>query len=688
MKHSFTRSSAFIALTALASITASASADDPAQPESAMHYDLNPVVVTGTGFHQRLKSTPVPVEVITGRELQASGINGLQEALTMMVPSLSFSPTAMGSYLRMNGLTNSHVLILLNGRKLTGDISGNVDLGQIDINTIRRIEVLNGAASTLYGSDAIGGVINIITSDAGDESEFTTTSRYTREGQFNQGLNLSLRAGKVGSATSYNYSHSDGWQNSHFTEDDGELVETLSQLSLGYTSNNLNQKFTYDPTDRLSLYAEGSYYNRLTDRPVERKEITGGMKYNTFSESFSWGAGGSYSLGALGSLKFDYSGRTYGQWYKYMVATGDFLPGDYYKTKRQDYHDAELRGIFNFSENSNTVFGLDYRYENLDRPESNLDKGLGTFSIYGQHEQRFLGHFTALAGLRYDHHQEIGARLTPKVSLKYNVADFNIRATYAMGYRAPGIDELYYHMFKPMGSRHIITFGNRNLKAEDSNYWSCNFEYRGEKFSVSVTPYMNFVKNMVTSSSTKYSALTPEEQDALKAEFPEINDVKTSTLTIKQYYNFSKATVKGVEANLSVNPFTGMTVAANYSYAYGSGLNDDDTWQRLNRSVMHTATFTVNYSHSWDWYKLNVNLNGRVQSKTYYPGDADGNAPGYGIWNLTTRHAFSCFRRFTLIPGVGVDNLFNRRDMRPLNSNFALYSPGRSFVASLTVILK
>ena len=125
------------ALVLLGAMPAAASAADGSAEysEPSQSYDLNPVVVTGTGVHQRLKNTPVPVEVITASELKSSGINGLQEALTMMVPSLSFSPNAMGSYLRMNGLTNSHVLILLNGRKLVGDISGNVDLGQIDINT-------------------------------------------------------------------------------------------------------------------------------------------------------------------------------------------------------------------------------------------------------------------------------------------------------------------------------------------------------------------------------------------------------------------------------------------------------------------------------------------------------------------------------------------------------------------------
>ncbi|MDE5786464.1 MAG: TonB-dependent receptor plug domain-containing protein, partial [Duncaniella sp.] len=147
----------------LAPVAALASPEEtPVEIPDTISYTLNPLVVTGTGMHQRLKTTPVPVEVISGAELRAASLNDLQEALTMMIPSLSFSPSAMGSYLRMNGLSNRHVLILVNGKKLIGDISGNVDLGQLDTNLIERVEVLNGAASTLYGADAVGGVINII----------------------------------------------------------------------------------------------------------------------------------------------------------------------------------------------------------------------------------------------------------------------------------------------------------------------------------------------------------------------------------------------------------------------------------------------------------------------------------------------------------------------------------------------
>lgn len=91
----------------------------------------------------------------------------------------------------MNGLSNKYVLILINGRKSDGDISGNIDISQIDMSRVKRIEVLNGAASSLwFGCDC--GVINIITNQPKDEISFTTNSRYTRKNQFSQGSTWTL----------------------------------------------------------------------------------------------------------------------------------------------------------------------------------------------------------------------------------------------------------------------------------------------------------------------------------------------------------------------------------------------------------------------------------------------------------------------------------------------------------------
>ena len=110
-------------------------------------YNLNPVVVTGSGHHQRLKSTATPVRVLSNQEIKEQGITTFDDALTRMMPQASMAPNSMGTFLRLNGLGNKYILILINGQKLSGDISNNVDLNRINMARVKRIEVLDGAAS-------------------------------------------------------------------------------------------------------------------------------------------------------------------------------------------------------------------------------------------------------------------------------------------------------------------------------------------------------------------------------------------------------------------------------------------------------------------------------------------------------------------------------------------------------------
>ena len=99
-------------------------------------YNLNPVVVTGSGHHQRLKSTATPVHVLSAQEIREQGISTFDGALVRMMPQVSMAPNSMGTFLRLNGLGNKYILILVNGQKLNGDISNNVDLNRINTHRI------------------------------------------------------------------------------------------------------------------------------------------------------------------------------------------------------------------------------------------------------------------------------------------------------------------------------------------------------------------------------------------------------------------------------------------------------------------------------------------------------------------------------------------------------------------------
>lgn len=174
----------------------------------------------------------------------------------------------------------------------------------------------------------------------------------------------------------------------------------------------------------------------------------------------------------------------------------------------------------------------------------------------------------------------------------------------------------------------------------------------------------------------------------LMQEFPEMTqDQASKMVSYALYQNSDKGDVKGLQLNVSANIFPGFNLSANYVYTYARTKSDDE-WTLLERSIRHAATITANYHHSWGRYALNVNLNGRLQSKTYYPDYED--APGYGVWNLHTTHSFDCTKWAFVEPSIGVDNVFDKVDRRIDSSlrKYALYSPGRMLVVGLKVRFK
>ena len=656
-------------------------------PDVSKEFELNPVVVTGTGTHQRLKNTTSPVSVVTANEIKRAGITDFQQAMTMMVPSLSFNPTSMGSYLMMNGLGNKYVLILVNGHKLIGDISNNIDLDRIDMSRIKRIEVLNGAASSIYGSDAIAGVINIITNDPTDEISLTSNSKYSGKGQFSQSINLDIAKGKFGSSTAYKHAQANNWQNSPYETvkaKDGtiSLKETVYPMSFGYHSNMINQKFTLQATDALSFYVSGNYYWKLTNRPLKTKDTNGGFNYDLHNESYRFEAGGLYRIDNKNSIKLDLTADDYQQRHKYIVDYQSYKPGDYSLNKRQKLYNAEIRGVFRFSTNSNTVFGLNAREDKLKAASGDVSASAYTLSAYAQHEMKWNA-FKATLGARYDYHEVAGGHFSPKAALMYSTGNFNFRATYAHGFLSPQLSELYYKYYNDnAGKKPTISIGNKDLKPGSSNYFSLNAEYRTNQFSFSVMGYLNYLKDMITRKaypitdeiiewSRKNLQLTEEQIDRLE--------------DYSLYVNFDKAIIRGIQVDASAILFPGFIVTGNYSYTYSRGkLND--VWQNIERSIRHTGTISANYSHSWGYYRLNINLNGRLQSKRYFPDEDD--APGYGLWNINTRHTFDHFKHVQLEPSIGIDNIFNKKDTRPKGVNYSLLSPGRMLTVGLIVKFK
>ena len=660
-------------------------------------YNLNPVVVTGSGHHQRLKSTATPVHVLSAQEIHEQGITNFGDALTRMMPQASMAPNSMGTFLRLNGLGNKYILILINGQKLSGDISNNVDLSRINMSRVKRIEILDGAASSLYGSDAIAGVINIITDQPTQHLiSVASDTRVSGHGQLTEDVTLDIYKNGFGSYTSFTHDRADSYQNNnqeYIKGSDTELQPTIAPLFTGYRSNIIGQKFTYAPTDHLALNAGLDYSYKITSRPDTRSDITGGTDYEMRYKGFRWNIGGIYKFGGRGgagargnSLQANFTVDRFRYGTEYDVATSAYAVGDYVQSKKQRMMDGELKAILGLTRHSTTIFGANWRKDYLKATSGNIDESVYALAAYAQHEQTLFKDFTATVGLRLTHHETFNNHLTPKVALMYAPGNFRFRATYSAGFRAPGLDELYYHYFSVNRGKAQISFGNPNLSPEKSHYVSLNAEYRSQFIAVSLTGYLNRINDMVIKENVP---VAEGDLQMLRREFPEMTDDQAAKLvSYALYQNSDVGDVKGLQLNLSANLIPGLNLSANYVYTYARNKSGDE-WTPMERSIRHAATIAADYHHSWGLYALNVNLNGRLQSKTYYTG-AYEDAPGFGVWNLNTTHTFDIAKWAVLEPSLGIDNIFDRVDRRPDSSirKYALFSPGRMLVAGLKVRFK
>ena len=652
-------------------------------------YTLNPVVVTGSGHHQRLKSTATPVHVLSRQEIKEQGITTFDGALTRMMPQVSMAPNSMGTFLRLNGLGNKYILILINGQKLTGDISNNVDLNRINMARVKRIEVLDGAASSLYGSDAIAGVINIITDQPTQQLvSLGSDTRVSGHGQLTENITLDIFKNGFGSYTSFSRDRADSYRINDVEYVKGSETETqptIAPFFTGYRANLVGQKFTYAPNEHLALNAGIDYSYKITDRPETRKDITGGTDYEMRYKGLRWNVGGIYKFTSRNSLQADFTVDRFRYGKQYDAITKDYAIGDYVQSKKQRSMEGQLKAILGLMKHSTTIFGADWRKDYLNATSGNINQNAYTAAAFAQHEMTFFDRLTATVGLRLTYHETFNWHLTPKATLMYAPGNFRLRATYSAGFRAPGLDELYYHYFSVNRGKAQIIFGNKDLKPEKSNYFSLNAEYRSNILAVSVTGYLNRINDMVIRDNIDVDATSLA---MLRAEFPEMTDDQAQKLErYSLYKNSDKGDVKGVQVNVSANLFRGFNLSANYVYTYARTCSGDQ-WTPLERSIRNAATVAANYYHSWGNYGLNVNVNGRLQSKTYYPDYED--APGYGVWNLNTSHSFDGLKHLYLEPSIGIDNIFDKVDRRIDSSNrkYALYSPGRMLVIGLKLKIK
>lgn len=316
---------------------------------------------------------------------------------------------------------------------------------------VKRIEVLDGAASSLYGSDAIAGVINIITDQPTQQMlSITSDTRVSGKGKLTQSVNVDMYGNGFGSYTTITHDRADSYQNNsleYIKGSDTETQPTIAPFFTGYRADMLSQKFTFEPVRHLALNAGIDYSGKITDRPNTNPDITGGNDYEMRYKSLRWNVGGIYKFSSRNSLQASFYIDRYRYGKQYDMATKTYVPGDYVQSKKQRTMEGEMKAILGLISNSTTIIGAGWRRDMLKATSGNIDKQVYTLAAYVQHEQKLLNDLTATVGLRMTHHETFGNHYTPKATIMYAPGNIRLRATYSAGFRAPGLDELYYHYF-------------------------------------------------------------------------------------------------------------------------------------------------------------------------------------------------------------------------------------------------
>jgi vitamin B12 transporter len=502
-----------------------------------------------------VKDSTRPIYVITGEEMEAQGARTIREALKFLPGILGDGTVgtevnALSGQL-IRGSNTGQVLILLDGRPINNAGSGGFDLSEFTTNNIQRIEVLPGGGSTLYGSDAIGGVINIITR--------RPTEKITTEAKFNigayglnqQSIQNSGKKGDISWVVGYNRTQAEN--NYPFSIPEANFSGTRKNNDALY--NNFNLKLEADLGKRNTLSFSTLYLNKEQGTPGGvpiPSPVNGQGFFNSLTDKnrkytdqiltdFTWNlklGDGDDSLltakvyGDFLNTRFDPSGSVSSQ--------------NRFQTNQSSYG-IQTTHSWNFAKNQSLVYGFDYRTVNVrntsfsystNKETLNYDNDINQGALFTKYEVVLIPNLTVNVGLRQDFSSLVNGSVTsPSVGTKYAVSDSTtLRANYIQNFRVPTIANLF--------NVNPSNIGNPELKPE-----------RGDSFDIGIDQKLGniglarltFFKNNV-SDTIAFKRLTPP--------------VNSNTGT---WENIGLVETTGIEATLNLQVAKNIYTFVNYT---------------------------------------------------------------------------------------------------------------------------
>lgn len=587
-------------------------------------YRMNEVVISATKTLSNSVELANSISVIDSEQISNSNFNNVFDVLRNET-GISFTRqggngTLSNIYIR--GANSSHTLVLIDGVEvnLTNDPSGVYDFSALPIDNIERIEVLRGPQSTLYGSDALAGVINIISKKGTGSPKF---SLLTEGGSYNSykaqlGVNGSLQ--KLNYSVALSRTGSDGF--SIASEKYGNTEKD------GYTFNNISSILGYNISENVAV----NFYTRFTKSKSDYDQFGGVFgddpTYVFNQEEFSVrGEGKVKSLDGKWNQKLGLSFIRNVRKYSYDTSAASiFYSHSLYDGRK---YKLDWQNDFQLSESNLLTSGVDFEYEEMSSEYFSLNyvglpdyasifplKNSKTIGGYIQDQLNLGNMFFASAGIRYDHHNQFGSQITYRFAPAFLITGTStkIRATVGTGFKAPSL----FNLYDP-------TYGNENLKPEKSFGWDVGAEQFLSKknFSIGVTYFDNKFSDMFGFDNVTFKTININKAETNGVEvFTKV--ILFDYLTLKANYTFTKAVDKSENTpdfgkKLLRRPENKIGLLIDYSFIEKANINAELIWvgsredfdfsnfTRVEMKNYLLANFAAHYN-LFDFLRLNIRI--------------------------------------------------------------------------------
>ncbi|MBR0265760.1 MAG: TonB-dependent receptor [Prevotella sp.] len=632
--------------------------------------ELDPIVVTASHTPKSLKDAPVVTRLITLRDIKIVDATNIQDLLIQEIPGLEFGfAMSQETSLNMSGFGGNSVLFLVDGERMAGETMDNVDYNRMNLDNVGRIEIVKGASSALYGSNAVGGVVNIISRESLEPWTANANTRFNTFGnEWRHGASFSFNTKKWNSLTNFQHTRIDpiDLPKPYSSEEiaielmkkaqgqpyDERVLNDDSNLSrlYGQKTYNVKERLTWRPSDQLTLIGRGGYFFRASERDT----------YDYHFNAYSAGLKGKYAWEPGRYLELSYA---YDQYDK-----ANFMP-DGTRTHDHDYSNRQhvAHALYCLPLQSSTVnllLGADYLNDYLTTYQfvDNTSHSQNNIDGYAQLDWNITPRFNVVGSVRYDHFSASSLNaLTWRLAMVYKFPWMTFRANYASGFRAPTLKEMYMHF--DMGNMGYWIIGNPDLEPEKSNNFNVAIERQNRirnsgildgVYNFTLMGYCNLFDKRITTIDYTYEG-------------------KESAL----YWNEDGVNVWGIDVSMGHYFDWGLTLKLNYSWMHETG---NVYFSQFNQPRNHSMTWRLGYAHRFArFYALDAALSGRSQGKPQ-SGRTDVDQ-GYTIWKLMLQHHL--WQGVTL--NTAIDNLFNYKPRGYYYSS--PLTTGTSFSVGLSVDL-